>query len=296
MHDGSFISIPAASAVIIAFLILSVALLYFVQLRRFVRLGRETIPALLTELERSCDLALHPPTISPEEVSPYEISFTVSPLDQLAELFSVAVRLRHHTELLLKSWIFRYRRKGLGMRRMLARIETARNRLQEAENMDDFNAIYLPEIQQQLLTLIGKIRESETKRKSQQQEESHELAEFLPSTFNFTCAIPIPDHSAHHNGSPTDTPHAETISSDRPAKWSVLRPSVLPDATANRSATKSEELKPTLSQDALLDLAPHLKHRTVALKAAVDAQGDFHAMMRAAKYDSLRRRDVVYVA
>ena len=164
MHDGSFVSISVASAVIIALLILSVALLYFVQLRRIIRLRRETIPALLTELERNCDLALHPITCSTEKSSK-EISFTVSPLDQLAEVFSVAVRLRHQIDLLLRSWIFRYRRKGFGLRRMLARLETASDRLKDIENMDEGNAVYLPEIQHQLVTLIRKIHECEAKRK-----------------------------------------------------------------------------------------------------------------------------------
>ena len=134
---------------------------------------------------------------------------------------------------------------------------------------------------------------------SQSEVEIHELTQFLPLTSPSSCTISIPDNKPSLDGDSTENSQKlvnEYLSSDRPARWSVLRPSVLPETKASRSVTKSEELKPTLSQDALLDLAPHLKHRTVALNADIDAQGDFHAVMRAAKYDSLRRRDVVYVA
>ena len=131
-----------------------------------------------------------------------------------------------------------------------------------------------------------------------------------PATNPLDCLINVDSDKDDDNRSLSPYSHFEAamIISDRPGSTAVQRPGVLPRCGGGSGLSARHALSNCLSakcpgdedsrhyasqQPTILDLTPHRKHRAILVRGP--ESGDFHAAMRATKYESLRRRDVVYV-
>ena len=127
MYNGSLTDFFLAICLVTVFLFLALTVIYVSQ-----QLRRVTIPSLLGELERLCDVILSAADDNGRTATATDDSFLTVPgsaIDHWPELDSLVVQLNNQIESLLTSWVYKRRGRPRGMRSVATRLETLAGRL-----------------------------------------------------------------------------------------------------------------------------------------------------------------------